>query len=316
MDEKVFLEIIQTNDEAQIISGLRAAEEKGTIALIKSMIPLLKNPNRLIARQALVSSANLIQKQLVASWETIEKNVKDGLVSLLKKLNPAIIDHIAKDLYSENEEHRLRTLQVLGLLGADDKIKQVVSEMLTDQDEKMRATAVSVLKDMLGTRDVSLIYRVLHDPDPRVRANGVEALEAAGNRTVVPTLTSLRKDPNNRVRGNVLKALYNMGFKKIEGDIKEMLEHKSKLMRATGGWLLGELGVSKEELFFNFAGEYGLDRDSLVRQNMIKALVRIDTEISKKVCKYMFESDEIRKALTDMERMKKIRGAKAATKTA
>jgi len=169
----------------------------------------------------------------------------------------------------------------------------------------------------LGSSDVSLIYRVLHDPDPRVRANGVEALEAVGNRTVVPTLTSLRKDPNNRVRGNVLKALYVMGFKKIEGDIKEMLEHKNRLMRATGGWLIGELGQSKEEIFLNFTGEYGLDRDPLVRQNMIKSFVKMDTDLSKKLCKYMFDPDEIRKALTDLERMKKIRGAKnpAAAKT-
>lgn len=315
MDEKTFLDILAQGDETQILTALRTAEEKATIALIKSLIPLLKHPNKLIARQALVSSANLIKNQLVNSWESIDKNVKDGLITLLKKLNPAIINHIAKDLYSETEEHRMRSLQVLGLLGEDDKIKQVVSEMLTDSDEKVRATAISVLKEMLGTRDVSLIYRVLHDPDPRVRANGVEALEAVGNRTVVPTLTSLRKDPSNRVRGNVLKALYNMGFKKIETDIEDMLKHKNRLMRATAGWLLGELGASKEEIFFNYAGEYGLDRDPLVRQNMIKAMIKIDTDLSRKVCKYMFSTEDIQKAVSDMERMRKIRGAKTHSKS-
>lgn len=310
MDEQKFQELVKSNDEGQIVVALKSAEDTAPIGLIKCMIPFLKHPNKNVARQAVVSFANLIKRQLVTVWSEMDKNVKDGLITLLKKLNPAIIDHIARDLYSEKEENRLRVLQVLGLLGQDDKIKQVVSEMLTDNDEKMRATAISILKDMIGTRDVSLIYRVLHDPDPRVRANGVEALEAVGNRSVVPTLTSMRKDPNNRVRGNVLKALYTLGFKKLDQDIKDMLESRNRLMRATAGWVIGELGVSKEEIFISLAGEYGLDRDPLVRSNMIKALIKIDTDFTKKLCKYMFDPDEVVKAVQDMERMKKFRGQK------
>ena len=315
MDEKALIEILASNDEEKIVAALKSVEEKGSLGLIKTLIPLLKDSNRIIARQALISSANLIRNQLVISWESIDKNVKDGLISLLKKLDPAIIDHIAKDLYSEKEENRLRTLQVLGLLGADEKIKQAVSEMLTDTDEKLRATAISILKNMLGSRDLSLIYRVLHDQDPRVRANSVEALEFVGNKAAVPTLTSLRKDPNNRVRGNVLKALYNLGFKKIEVDIKDMLDHKDRLMRATGAWLIGELGQSNEAIFLDLAGEYGIDRDLLVRQNFIKALIKINTDFSKKICEYMFDPEEIKKAIIDLEHLKKIRGHKSVSKS-
>jgi len=244
----------------------------------------------------------------VESWDGIEKNVKDGLANLLKKLNPAVIDHIAKDLYSEKEENRLRTLQVLGLLGQDEKIKQAVTEMLTDTDERLRATAVSILKNMMNARDANLIYRVLHDPDPRVRANGVEALETMGLKAMVPSLASMRKDANNRVRGNVLKALYTLGYKKIEPDIKEMLDHSNRLMRATAGWVLGEVGKEGDPVFINLLGEYGLDRDFLVRQNMIKSLIKINNDTSLKLCKYIFEEEEVIKAKADLEKMLKFRG--------
>jgi HEAT repeat protein len=160
----------------------------------------------------------------------------------------------------------------------------------------------------MNARDVNLIYRVLHDPDHRVRANGVEALETMGLKAMVPSLASMRKDANNRVRGNVLKALFNLGYKKIDPDLKDMLEHSNRLMRATAGWVLGEVGQGGEPVFFTLIGEYGLDRDELVRQNMIKALIKINTDITLKLCKYLFEQDEISKATADLEKMKKFRG--------
>ncbi|MFH0921393.1 MAG: HEAT repeat domain-containing protein [Fibrobacterota bacterium] len=308
MDEKNLLIVIQSNDEKAILDALRSVEEGGGISLIKTVIALLKHPNKLVARQAVISAAGLIKRQLVDSWGDIEKNVKDGLASLLMKLNPAVIDHIAKDLYSEKEENRLRTLQVLGLLGQDDKIKQAVSEMLTDPDERLRATAISILKNMMNARDANLIYRVLHDSDPRVRANGVEALETMGLKAMVPSLASLRKDPNNRVRGNVLKALFNLGYKKIDPDLKDMLEHSNRLMRATAGWVLGEVGQSGEPVFIYLIGEYGLDRDLLVRQNMIKSLIKINNDMSLKICKYLFDEDEVAKSRAELEKMRKFRG--------
>jgi vesicle coat complex subunit len=309
IDEQTFNAEIASNEEPRQIKAIKTVAEKGSISLIKALIPVLRHPNRNVAREAVIGSANLIRRQLVEAWSDIDKGVKDGLATLLKRLDPIVIDHIAAGLKSDDEDVRLRSLQVLGLLGQSDKIKQVVSEMLTDNDEKMRATAVSVLKEMLGGRDLSLIYRVLHDPDPRVRANSVEALEIAGNKTVVPTLTSLRRDPNNRVRGNVLKALYLLGFKKIDTDIREMVEHKNHLMRATAFWVLGEISRGgAEDWMTDVAGEYGFDRHSLVRQNAIKTLIKINSDFSKQLCKFMFDPQEIKTAIQDMERMAKLRG--------
>ncbi|MBL8028399.1 MAG: HEAT repeat domain-containing protein [Fibrobacteres bacterium] len=309
MDEQTFLAEIASNDEQRQIKAVRLVAEKSSISMIKSLIPVLRHPNRNVAREAVIGSANLIRRQLVEAWADIDKGVKDGLATLLKRLDPIVIDHIAAGLKADDEDVRLRSLQVLGLLGQSDKIKQVVSEMLTDNDEKMRATAVSVLKEMLGGKDLTLIYRVLHDPDPRVRANGVEALELAGNKTVVPTLSSLRRDPNNRVRGNVIKALYMLGFKKVDTDVREMVEHKNHLMRATAFWVLGEISKSAPEPWMvDIAGEYGLDRNPLVRQNAIKTLIKINTPFSKQLCKFLFDVAEIKKAIEDMERMAKIRG--------
>jgi HEAT repeat protein len=308
LTEKEFTEIIQANNEARITASLQKAQEEGTLVLLKPMIVLMKHENKNIARQALISSASLIKTQLVASWGSIEKSVKDSLAALLKKLNPAVVEHISKDLYSENEEKRLRVLQVLGLMGQDEKIKQVVSKMLTDPDERMRATAISLLKNMALDKDITLIYRVLHDPDPRVRANCVETLESINNPNVVGTLLPMRTDKNNRVRGNVLKALFNLGHRNIIGDIKAMLEDDNRLMRATAGWVLGEVGQSGDDIFMTIIGEYGLDRDQLARINMIKACIKINNLIAQACCKHMFEPDEVNKAAAELERMRKFRG--------
>ncbi|OGJ88302.1 MAG: hypothetical protein A2268_05330 [Candidatus Raymondbacteria bacterium RifOxyA12_full_50_37] len=308
MDDKQFNAILLTGDEGTIVQALRTAEDEGALSLVKPMLALLKHPNKAIVRQAIMSSANLIKTQLVSSWGDIEKNVKDGLATILKRLNPAVVDRIADDLYSKDEENRLRTLQVLGLLGQDEKIKQSVSKMLTDPDERMRATAISILKNMLGHKDITIIYRVIQDPDPRVRANGVETMEAVGNTNVISSLLKMRGDKNNRVRGNVLKALYSLGYKEIAGDLCKMLEDSNKWMRATAGWVLGELGQVQEEPFLDLVGEYGIDRDPDVRQNMIKALMKINNIKSLLYCKYLFPGTEIKQAHAALERMKKFRG--------
>ncbi len=309
IDETYLLTEVNSNDQARQIKAIRESAEKGSISLIKSLIPLCRHTNRNVAREAVIGSANLIRRQLIESWADIDKGVKDSLATILKRLDPAVIDHLAIGLKSTDDDIRLRSLQTLGLLGQDDKIKQVVAEMLTDNDVRMRATAVSVLKEMLGGRDISLVYRVLHDPDPRVRANGVEALEAADNKTAVPTLMSLKRDPNNRVRGNVLKTLYLMGIKNIADDVREMAEHKNHLMRATAFWVVGEAcKKGHEEWMVDIIGELGLDREPLVRQNAIKSLIKTNSPFSKQLCQFLFDGSEIKTAISDMEKMAKLRG--------
>jgi len=308
LTEQEFMTIVQSGDENHILELLRKTDEQGNLALLKPLLALLKHPNKNIARQALSSGANLIRTQLVSSWQGLDKNLKESLATLLKRLDPTIVEQITQDLYSDNEEKRLRSLQVLGLLGQDDKIKQAVAKMFTNPDERMRATAISLLKNMALDKDLTLIYRVLHDPDPRVRANCVETLEAVGNAGVVGTLLPMRTDKNNRVRGNVIKALFNLGHRNILSDLKTMLEDDGHLMRATAGWVLGEVGKAGDEIFVQLIGEYGLDRNLLTRLNMIKACLKINDPLCQAFCKYLFDAAEVTQAGIELERMRKFRG--------
>ncbi len=306
MDKNRLRQVLLGEDVPKIIDVLNTLGKTGNLGDIKLVLAMTKHKDKFVVASAIEASGVLIKKCLLQDWSAIETKVRESLMLILRKLNPAVLNFIAKDLFSPNDEVKHSALQVLGLMGHSEKTKQVVSKMLTDNSEKVRATAISLLKKMVSSKDLSLVMRVLQDPDTRVRANGVEVLEELKNANSVSTLIKMRNDVNNRVRGNVIKALYNLGYKQVRDDLKNMLMEEDYLMRATAGWVLGMIGAGNEELF-SLCGEYAIDRHPLVRSNMIKAMIKMKHIYSNDIINLLFKTDEIGKAIKDLEYQKKFR---------
>ncbi|MFH1761994.1 MAG: HEAT repeat domain-containing protein [bacterium] len=282
--------------EEEIEKKLLQLSESGTFAQLKQAIGFTGHSSRKIKILAVKASSAIIKRNLITDFEKLDANVKNSLALLLKRLDPAIIDSISDDLFSESEDHRLRALKVLGLLGQSIKIKQVLQKMLLDKDTKIRATAISLLNNMVNSEDIRIIVKVLHDNDSRVRANAVEVLEKIQSPNVISLLAKNRNDPDNRIRGNVIKALWCLGDKTVIKDIKEMLLHESHLMRASGAWILGEIGKDHRELI-DLLARHALDEHRLVRDNVIKSFLKIASKEAHAYLGYLFEKTDVDKVV-------------------
>ncbi|HLV30801.1 MAG TPA: HEAT repeat domain-containing protein [Chitinispirillaceae bacterium] len=267
---------LKSDNPEIVISALHTLTKKGNLAILPDMIALVKSSKNSIKKAATECSCQLIKENLLTHFNELESRIREKLGILLQSLDPAIVDGIGKDLYCNNENRRLRAVQILGLLKKNPRIKDVMAKLVQDKDVKIKATAVNLLGKIIGPNDHELLLSLLNDDDKRVRANTIEALEFLGNKRLVAILLRFRKDLNNRIRGNVLKALYNLGYKEIEPDLIEMLKTNNNFMKASALWVISQTGASTRSLE-DAAGECLLSENEMVVNNAKKALKTIST---------------------------------------
>lgn len=159
--------------------------------------------------------------------------------------------------------------KILDILIQDDKSFSVrgLAEIISNSEEKIRATAVKLIAEMIEEKETSLLLKLLNDPDDRVRANVIESLEAIGNRNVLGILMKFKRDKNNRVRGNTLKALWNLGYRDIQDSLMDMLLDQDPKMRASAVWVISEIGHNQPALK-GLLGTVKSDQDEMVRDNI------------------------------------------------
>jgi HEAT repeat protein len=292
MNENLIKVLLQNQDSKSLLKSLEMMREEGSLADLQRVINLLKSEYAEVRKAAVDTAAELILSNLIDHFAQMKSGVRESLGKLLQRLDPNIINRIGSEIYSKDEERRLRTVQVLGLLGQSKKLRELISEIVKDKDIKVRATAVHLLGKLVLGKDMTLVLALLNDQDPRVRANTIEALEDIGNPSAIGLLQRFRGDPSNRIRGNVLKALWKLGFRDIIEDLKAMMINEDPLMRATGAWVIGEIRPDNRELLDTLAS-CAMDSEKLVRDNVIKAQLKIGGTIVEKYLHYLCEVDEV-----------------------
>ena len=156
-----------------------------------------------------------------------------------------------------------------------DFTARTLSQIITDEDSRVRATAVKMIADMLNQKESGLLMKLLNDPDARVRANVIESLEAVGNRNVLGILMKYKYDKDNRVRANTIKAIWKFGHQDIEDVLQEMLLDIEPKMRASGIWVIGEIGYNQPKIKALLKAVQN-DQNEMVKANLDKAMNKID----------------------------------------
>lgn len=267
---------LTANDIETVCAALKVMKKAGALSDLPYVIPLVKNNHAIVRKGAVDTICFLIREKLVTNFHDLAPEVRKKLGTLMQSLDPSIVKEIAQDIFSDNETRRLRAVQILGLLKKNPQIHSILCNLITDKDEKIRATAVNLLASIIGPQDHEIILRLLNDKDKRVRANTVEALEKLGNKRMVPILNRFRKDLNNRIRGNVLKALHTLDGVDIEADLFEMLSTDNNFMKASALWVINQTQVCSKRLE-DAAGHCIISNDQMVRSNAEKALSILNT---------------------------------------
>ncbi|HUU30221.1 MAG TPA: response regulator [archaeon] len=183
---------------------------------------------------------------------------KYGYLKDMELTNPKTTQKVLAILIHENADFTARTL----------------SEIVIDEDNKVRATAVKLIADMLNQKESGLLMKLLNDPDARVRANVIESLEAIGNRNVLGILMKYKFDKDNRVRANALKAIWNFGHKEIDTVLQDMLLDLEPKMRASAVWVIGEIGHNQPQLKALLKAVVN-DKNEMVKNNLERSMTKI-----------------------------------------
>lgn len=274
-----------------LISSLKVLGNEGALTDLQSILIHTKSENAAVQRTAVAACCSIIRGKLLADFNALEPALRQKLGAIMESLHPAVVEEIAEDIFGDDEAVRLRAVQILGLLRKNPKTRDILARLVTDRDEKIRATAINLLGKLIGPNDHELIMSLLGDKDKRVRANTIEALESLGNKRVVPVLLRFRHDPNNRIRGNVLKALHTLGHTEIGPHLLEMVNSGDDFMAASALWVVGKVKIAGKKIE-DTAAKCAVSDNEMVAINAVNALRSMDTPRARGYVKYL-DLDEI-----------------------
>ncbi len=255
------------------IKPLKELAYTGGLDALKHILPLSQYNSEFLRNLARGTTIKIILRLLRENEETPmlgiqqKKKLIDFVVGLDNRFaylqtmeisNPVTIQKILDILIREDKDFTARTL----------------ADIIVDEDDKVRATAVKLIAGMLDQNEGSLLMKMLNDRNARVRANVIESLEAVGNRNVLGILMKYKYDKDNRVRANALKAIWNFGHKDIRDSLEEMLISLDEKMKASAVWLIGEIGQHQNELK-NLLKVVEKDSEEIVQRNLIVARKKI-----------------------------------------
>ncbi len=166
---------------------------------------------------------------------------------------------------------RATALAMVRVLGEAGHHRRYIYEAATDNDPMVRSAGVRALPGVGGAMAERLLNEALEDPDRRVRANAVEALDELDTPDRADRLLPSLQDPDHRVRVAAAGALIKMRVPEAAQTLLDMLAHPSRAHRASGLWLIEQLGLANVVQQVQILAEQ--DDDDVVRRRA-RRLVR------------------------------------------
>lgn len=277
MNEEMLSSYLTSGDDRLLMSAIRYLDRNGTLDHLKSVLDTTKlTLDPYLVKLAVQAAGNIIRRNLLAHFGELDATTRVGLARLLANLDPQVVSSIGVDLSAKDEAIRLNAVRILGLMGANPAIATLLKDLLRDKDDRVRATAVSVIRSMPDAVDTPVLAALLRDGDARVVANTIELIDAMAQPRLVPLLLRFEDHESNRIRANALKALWRMNEPSARASVRRMLEDgENPLMRASGCWVVGECASRADEDVLALLQVCAGDPDPRVRDNAEKARIKI-----------------------------------------
>jgi HEAT repeat protein len=210
---------------------------------VKLLMPLLNAPSEELRRLAMREVASASLERFLKAFDKLDARTRDTAAKAIAKIDGRIVERLADEVRSADPDRRLAALRVVGVLDAEEQLREALIPLLGDPDRRVRATVLRVVQVARHGDGFRLLMGALEDPDRRVRANAVQALEDAGDARAVPVLLLLLDDADNRVRANAAKALVRFGRPEGRTVLEGMLRHADPRMRLSAAWVFGHARI-------------------------------------------------------------------------
>lgn len=272
---------------------LNRYDSEGSPDSLTQALPYTRHNDSRVRSLATAACTSIIKRILLDPLLELDADTRRALVNLVARLSGDVVGLFYFELQSPDMSLRTRAVQTLGLAtDAREDVIKCLSDMVRGSEERLRATIITALGQLVAKREAAILLPLLNDLDERVRANTVEALGSLDNANLVGVLSRFRYDPNNRIRANALKALFGLGYRNIWSSLDQMVKSESPRFRASAAWLIGEI-AGRDPQVLRILARIRFSDSALVRRNVIRALLKIDTEVARVYLDTLFTPSEV-----------------------
>ena len=117
--------------------------------------------------------------KMIQMFEDIDPAVCRRAGQLIEKIDPGCHQKLREELGSPIQRRRIRAARASQIMGMHLKVVPTLIEMLEDEDDMVRRTAVDVLGSVRSADSMDAIQGMLDDESLRVRETAVKILEQA-----------------------------------------------------------------------------------------------------------------------------------------
>ncbi len=178
-------------------------------------------------------------------YDRLDRPTRKAAGRAMLKILPDAVNRLSRRLSSGPAAQQLKAIQVARELGMIDSLSNVLQQLCSDPNPKVRSRAVGALGEMAQPPTPLLLDRILNDADARVRANAIEVLEQKQQKEYLPMLAQRGRSVHNRERANAIKAMHRMKVGTATNQLTHMLRDSRSEHRISAMWTLRQIGFWK-----------------------------------------------------------------------
>jgi twitching motility protein PilT len=163
-----------------------------------------------------------VVKRYIRFTKTLAGFARDRAIESLRVFGPQIIEPAIELLSDDDEELRAAAISVVSTFD-DPRLVPATITLLKDSDWWIRIAAAETLGRVRDPRAVDALVAALADPD--VKWAAVEALGRIGDPRALPPLGRMLGDPQPNVRIEVMQALQNFQHPQVAQALKQVATH-------------------------------------------------------------------------------------------
>ncbi len=243
---------------------------RGRHQAVRDLMPLLKEQDPETSRLVVKTIGRISRDYLIDNFSQLSDTERRSLTHIMQRIDQDFVQSLTETLGGLDDEDRVHMTLILAELAENPTARETIEGLLTDQNERVRASAVRGFGHLpSGEIDDTTIRSLFNDPDPRVRANLIESLPIEKKGQWIERIEESTHSDVPRERANAVLALYEVGRSDAEIALMQMLRHPDSWMRTSGLWVLAR--VDSPHLMFK-ALELVEDTVPHVRVHALRAI--------------------------------------------
>ena len=223
-------------------AAVQYLQYRGNHQAVRDLMPLLKEQDPETARLVVKTIGRISRDYLIDHFSQLSEIERKSLTHIMQRIDQDFVESLTETLGGLDDEDRVHMTLILAELMDDPGARETIEGLLSDRNERVRATAVRGLGHLpSGEIDDASIRNLFNDSDPRVRANLIESLPIEKKEQWIERIDESTHSDVPRERANAVLALFEIGRADAEIALMQMLRHPDSWMRTSGLWVLAHV---------------------------------------------------------------------------